>query len=154
MQCPKCHETDHASDAIFCHMCGHQLRRKINGWMITSFILFVLMCILLGVLLNTLKEYPMTQDYSVKVENSNNIDSHLTTHQKDEQIARLKSQVNMYQSTISSLNNEISNLKRNAATSSASSTKAELNYLKNRITELEKKIVEKDREIEALRGEL
>lgn len=27
MRCPKCHETDHASDAIFCHMCGERLKR-------------------------------------------------------------------------------------------------------------------------------
>lgn len=27
MKCSKCHETDHASDAIFCHMCGERLKR-------------------------------------------------------------------------------------------------------------------------------
>ena len=27
MKCSKCHETDHASDAVFCHMCGERLKR-------------------------------------------------------------------------------------------------------------------------------
>ena len=33
MRCPKCHETDHASNAIFCHMCGSRLEKRKPKWL-------------------------------------------------------------------------------------------------------------------------
>ena len=33
MRCPNCQETDHASDAVFCHICGHKLQKnKLNDF--------------------------------------------------------------------------------------------------------------------------
>lgn len=47
MECPKCQENNPA-DAYYCHMCGHQLRWKINGWRLFSIIISLLF-ILLGI---------------------------------------------------------------------------------------------------------
>lgn len=34
MRCPNCHETDHASNAIFCHMCGSRLEKRKPKWLL------------------------------------------------------------------------------------------------------------------------
>lgn len=52
MECPKCQEKN-PNEAYYCHMCGHQLRRKINGWLITSCALLLL---ILGLILFFYKE--------------------------------------------------------------------------------------------------
>ena len=49
MKCPVCNETNHASDAFYCHNCGKKLRTKVNGWLVCSIILF-LATVLLGFL--------------------------------------------------------------------------------------------------------
>ncbi len=33
MRCPNCNETDHASNAIFCHMCGSRLEKRKPKWL-------------------------------------------------------------------------------------------------------------------------
>ena len=47
MECPKCQEKN-PNEAYYCHMCGHQLRWKINGWRLFSIIISLLF-ILLGI---------------------------------------------------------------------------------------------------------
>lgn len=47
MECPKCQEKN-PNEAYYCHMCGHQLRRKINGWRLFSIIISLLF-VLLGI---------------------------------------------------------------------------------------------------------
>ena len=47
MECPKCQEKN-PYEAYYCHMCGHQLRWKINGWRLFSIIISLLF-ILLGI---------------------------------------------------------------------------------------------------------
>lgn len=47
MKCPKCQESS-PSDAYFCHICGHRLRKNINGWRLFSIIISLLF-VLLGI---------------------------------------------------------------------------------------------------------
>ena len=43
MKCPNCKETDHAPDAVFCHVCGYKLKKKkyCGLWLVIS----VVVCI-------------------------------------------------------------------------------------------------------------
>ncbi len=56
MKCPNCQETDHASNAVFCHMCGHKLQKnKLNDfihhndrWILGGLGLFLIILALCG----------------------------------------------------------------------------------------------------------
>ena len=80
MKCPKCGETDHASDAIFCHMCGNRLPEpsKGIGWKI---LLLILICLV--VVASCIGIIWMSNDnnnegsYSVNTNNDNEVENNV-----------------------------------------------------------------------------
>ena len=45
MKCPNCSETHHASDAVFCHMCGHKMKTKSKWTLIGVVVLAIIVVI-------------------------------------------------------------------------------------------------------------
>lgn len=73
MKCPKCHETDHASDAIYCHVCGAEIVNSKNNTIPIVITCLIVIAVIAGVV------------FFFNSNSENSTANPITTHTTDDQ---------------------------------------------------------------------
>ena len=76
MKCPNCQETDHASDAVFCHMCGNRLV-KSNNTAIIAITGLIILAIIVGIVLFMSNNKQIVYDDKKPISTENNYELHI-----------------------------------------------------------------------------
>lgn len=120
MKCSKCDCTTN-KNSYYCHSCGYQLKKKINGWGIVSFVLFI---VAIGFVIGSLT-----------------LNSQLTDARND--AVELERQINNWQNQLVEKDSQIQDLNRqiqNVGTGNTASLQRQINILRTQLTERDNEI--------------